>query len=57
VLVEAADQIMPGFMSKTMAAIAEKHLAENGGTVKTAPTGDKPFAGGLLMPQTLETSH
>jgi NADPH-dependent 2,4-dienoyl-CoA reductase/sulfur reductase-like enzyme/rhodanese-related sulfurtransferase len=35
-VVEVADQIMPGFMSKTMATIAEKHLAENGVTVHTS---------------------
>jgi NADPH-dependent 2,4-dienoyl-CoA reductase/sulfur reductase-like enzyme/rhodanese-related sulfurtransferase len=34
-VVEVADQIMPGFMSKTMATIAEKHLAENEVTVHT----------------------
>lgn len=35
-VVEVADQIMPGFMSKTMATIAEKHLAENEVTVHTS---------------------
>lgn len=35
-VVEVADQIMPGFMSKAMATIAEKHLAENGVTVLTS---------------------
>jgi len=35
-VVEVADQIMPGFMSKTMATIAEKHLADNGVTVHTS---------------------
>jgi len=35
-VVEVADQIMPGFMSKAMATIAEKHLAENGVTVCTS---------------------
>lgn len=35
-VVEVADQIMPGFMSKTMATIAERHLAENGVTVRTS---------------------
>lgn len=35
-VVEVADQIMPGFMSKAMATIAENHLAENGVTVLTS---------------------
>lgn len=35
-VVEVAYQIMPGFMSKAMATIAEKHLAENGVTVLTS---------------------
>ena len=35
-VIEVADQIMPGFMSKAMASIAEKHLADNGVTVRTA---------------------
>ena len=35
-VVEVADQIMPGFMSKAMATIAEKHLVENGVTVLTS---------------------
>lgn len=35
-VVEVADQIMPGFMSKAMATIAQKHLEENGVTVCTA---------------------
>lgn len=35
-VVEVANQIMPGFMSKAMATIAEKHLAENGVTVLTS---------------------
>jgi NADPH-dependent 2,4-dienoyl-CoA reductase/sulfur reductase-like enzyme len=35
-VIEVADQIMPGFMSKAMATIAEKHLEENEVTVHTA---------------------
>lgn len=35
-VVEVAEQIMPGFMSKAMATIAEKHLTENGVTVLTS---------------------
>lgn len=35
-VIEVADQIMPGFMSKAMATIAEKHLAENDVTVHTS---------------------
>jgi NADPH-dependent 2,4-dienoyl-CoA reductase/sulfur reductase-like enzyme/rhodanese-related sulfurtransferase len=35
-VVEVADQIMPGFMSRTMAAIAQKHLEEHEVTVHTS---------------------
>jgi NADPH-dependent 2,4-dienoyl-CoA reductase/sulfur reductase-like enzyme/rhodanese-related sulfurtransferase len=35
-VVEVADQIMPGFMSASMATIATKHLEENGVTVLTS---------------------
>ena len=35
-VVEVADQIMPGFMSRSMAGIATKHLEENGVTVHTS---------------------
>ena len=35
-VVEVADQIMPGFMSRSMAGIATKHLEESGVTVHTS---------------------
>ncbi len=35
-VVEVADQIMPGFMSRSMATIAQKHLEGNGVSVFTS---------------------